>query len=277
MRFIQSCALYHQLHDKLNEMKKLGIVWHFRKTDITYICHSNTCTMNVHVLQHVSFEGPEFIADWCAEKGHHLTYTRFYQPGAPLPTQNDVDFLVIMGGPMGVYDTDIYPWLQQEKDFITAFLTTNKPVLGICLGAQLLSVCAGAAVQPAPQKEIGWFPVMPVAATTAVPWLQALLQHNPVLFHWHGDRFNIPAGAVNLAATAANDNQAFLLGNNQLALQFHAEVKPDGMQRMITAGLDELQPGSFIQSADTITGKANFSASNTIMRGMLEQLVAAGS
>lgn len=230
--------------------------------------------MNVHIFQHVPFEGPGIIADWCLSKGHRMTTTGWYAPEHHLPTPDQVDLLVIMGGPMGVYDENIHPWLREEKAYITSFLQKDKPILGICLGAQLLAVCSGAIVKAAPQKEIGWFPVKPTAAAKDQPWFYSIFESEPVLFHWHGDRFEIPTGAVNLAYTAANDNQAFLLHEKALGLQFHTEIKKDGLFRMMDEGRDELQEGAYIQSADTILSTSCFEGSHHIMRKVLEHLTA---
>jgi GMP synthase-like glutamine amidotransferase len=230
--------------------------------------------MNIHIFQHVPFEGPGIIIDWSIANGHHLSTTPFYAHDYQLPEATAIDMLIIMGGPMGVYDEAIHPWLKEEKTFITSFLRENKPILGICLGAQLLAVCSGAAVQAAPRKEIGWFPVTPTAAAANAPWFYSLLEPHPVLFHWHGDRFGIPAGAVNLACTEANDNQAFLLNGKVLGLQFHAEVAREGLNRMVHEGLHELQQDRYIQSADVILNNPSFDIPHAIMGKVLDHLTA---
>lgn len=228
---------------------------------------------NIHVLQHVPFEGPGSIADWCAARSHTLSFTPLYASELVLPDPDAVDLLVIMGGPMSVYDEPLYPWLEAEKDLITSFLREDKPVLGICLGAQLLAVCSGADVGPATNKEVGWFPVYPTPAAAEAPWLYSLLESRPVLFHWHGDRFAIPAGAVNLAATDANDNQAFLLnGGRVVGLQFHPEVTPALLELMVAEGRHELRVGGFIQSANTILNSGSYDAPGVVMRGVLDHL-----
>jgi len=231
--------------------------------------------MNVHVLQHVPFEGPGSIEDWCVAGGHSLRITPLYSPGMVLPAIADIDLLVIMGGPMNVYEDHIYPWLGAEKAFITAFLRSGKPVLGICLGAQLLALCCGAAVGWAAQVEIGWFPVEPTPAAAAFPWLNTLLARRPVLFHWHGDQFEIPAGASNLVSTSANGNQAFVLeGGRVVGLQFHPEVTPGLLEQMVAEGRDELTPSPFIQSAREMGSGAAYRDAGRVMRGVLNHLLA---
>ena len=230
--------------------------------------------MNVHVFQHVSFEGPGSIADWCFANGHVLSITPLYAAGVVFPEPDAVDLLVIMGGPMSVYDDALYPSLAGEKAFISTFLRTSKPVLGICLGAQLIALCSGVPVGRAAHPEIGWYPVSPTPAAAAFPWLYSLLESRPMLFHWHGDRFGIPPGAVNLASTEANDNQAFVLNDGLVVgLQFHPEMTPELLEQMVAEGRHELQVGGFIQSAVAIMEGAMFGVSRVVMWAVLDHLL----
>jgi GMP synthase-like glutamine amidotransferase len=227
--------------------------------------------MRVQVLQHVPFEGPGSIADWCIAGGHALSVTPMYSPGVELPAIAGIDLLVIMGGPMNVYDDEIHPWLTAEKEFIRTYLAKEKPVLGICLGAQLLALCCGASVGRAAYPEIGWFTVSTTPAAAAFPWLHSLLAGQPLLFHWHGDRFEIPAGADNLVMTAANDNQAFVLcGGRVVGLQFHPEITPVLLEQMVAEGRHELRANGFVQSAGAIIAGAQYRPAGVIMRGVLD-------
>lgn len=224
--------------------------------------------MKAHILQHVPFEGPGYIGTWLSAHDYTLSFTRFYETDYQLPTPESVDVLVVMGGPMGVYDEAIYPWLTAEKAFITRVITAGKNVLGICLGAQLIAACTGATVDKAPLKEIGWFPVQ---ATPASPlWWKELVQSVPAFFHWHGDRFAIPEGAVDLAYTEGNSNQAFLLGNKVLGLQFHAEVTPADVAEMVKHGREELQKAPFIQNEAEILAAVHHA---TVVNKMLAELL----
>lgn len=189
--------------------------------------------MNIHYLQHVPFEGLGYIETWLIENNHEISLTRFYEPDYSLPSASEIDALIVMGGPMGVYDTEKHHWLEEEKALIKACLQAGKKVLGICLGAQLIADCLGAHINTAPHKEIGWFPVIPTEDSKEQSWLYELFQQNPVVFHWHGDRFEIPAGCLNLLSSEANTNQAFSYDENVIGLQFHLEVTAETITLML--------------------------------------------
>lgn len=198
--------------------------------------------MRIRIFQHASFEGPAAIAEWAEERGHTLEYTRFYD-NDPLPAAADVDMLVIMGGPMSVNETDKYPWLRNEIAFINDAVESGKPVLGVCLGSQLLAASLGARVYPNTEKEIGWFPV-----AFKAPWAPDTL----TVCHWHGDTFDLPEGAVHLAESPVTRNQAFQFGNNAVGLQFHMEMTPASLEGMIEACGHDLQESKWVQSAEAL-------------------------
>ncbi|HEX4871792.1 MAG TPA: type 1 glutamine amidotransferase [Nevskiaceae bacterium] len=179
--------------------------------------------MRVHWLQHAEFEGLGGLAPWLAAREIEPRCTRL-QRGEALPEDPAaIDLLVVMGGPMNVDDEARHPWLRAEKRFIEAALAAGVQVLGICLGAQLLARVLGAAVRPNPVPEIGWFEVERTAAGQSHPWF-AEWPDRTAVFHWHGDRFELPAGCQTLLRSAACDHQAFAVGEQILALQFHPEV-----------------------------------------------------
>lgn len=227
--------------------------------------------MNIHIFIHVPFEGPGFIQQWADNAGHHVTFTRFYENKSVLPSLDGIDGLIVMGGPMGVYDENQYPWLRTEKAFIGGSIGTGKKVLGICLGAQLIAACLGAPVYTAPNKEIGWFPVQPTEEGVSEDWFNALFEHRPTVFHWHGDQFGMPSGAANLLRSEANGNQAFLYGSSVLGLQFHLECTPDTTRAMLMHGDGELDStGPFVQSAGQITdGLHHCKSNNQVMEKLL--------
>lgn len=230
--------------------------------------------MHVHYLQHVSFEGLGYIETWLENHGHRISATRFYEPDSPLPTVARLDALIVMGGPMSIYDDAQYPWLQQEKAFIKDCIGAGKKVLGICLGAQLIADCLGAKVNRAAHKEIGWYPVVPANECGPLSWCFRLFGDNPVVFHWHGDKFDIPHGSHNLLSSEANTNQAFYYNQNVLGLQFHIEVTMDTIAQMLKNGSSELVDSAYIQHADQIrNGTKYVGQCNEIMEAILDEWI----
>lgn len=229
--------------------------------------------MKIHYLQHAPFEGLGFIETWFKRNNYSLSVTQLYENTKQLPKTKDIDGLVIMGGPMGVYDEDSYPWLKDEKIFIRKCILEKKKILGICLGAQLLADCLGARVYPASHKEIGWFPVAPTKECKSVEWFYKLFKNNPVVFHWHGDQFEIPEGSIHLITSEANSNQAFIYRENIVGLQFHPEVTEQTEELMLENGKSDLTDGKYIQSEKEIrTGLVNSSECNQLMSEILARL-----
>ena len=151
---------------------------------------------------------------------------------------------------MGVHDETRYPWLKAEKKFIRQSMATGKMVLGICLGAQLIAQVLGANVAKNPQKEIGWFPVRLTPEAQKVPVFQGIPEEL-MAFHWHGDTFEIPKGAIHIASSEACANQAFVLGRIY-GLQFHLESSRESIERLIKNCGDEVTHGKYIQDAEKI-------------------------
>lgn len=166
-----------------------------------------------------------------------------------MPGIEEVDFLVVMGGPMSVNDEQQFPWLSKEKAFIREFIATGRPVLGICLGAQLIAAALGARVYANREKEIGWFPIRGVNLSGGN---NHRFPPQCDVFQWHGETFDLPPGAVRLAESAACKNQAFQLGESVIGLQFHLETTPRSARDLVTHCGDELVEGAFIQSAEQI-------------------------
>ena len=209
---------------------------------------------------HVPFEGPGIIANWIKKKNHHLEYTRFYQED-PLPEVSEVDMLVIMGGTMNVFDFHIHPWMQDEIDWVTGFMDTGKPVLGICLGAQIIASALGVDVYPGKEREIGWHNLqfLPSLGDFRI-WKDLPVARK--VFHWHGDTFPIPAGATRIASSKAFPNQGFIYNNRVLALQFHLEVTPDSVKALVDNCRDELVPGTYIQTEEEIMAEEKYYHTN---------------
>jgi GMP synthase-like glutamine amidotransferase len=187
--------------------------------------------MRLHFLQHVQFEGLGSIEPWALSRGAYISSTRLYRD-EPLPVDLSMDLLVVMGGPMGVHDDNRFPWLAREKEFLRAAISAGVQVLGICLGAQLVASVLGANVYPNRHKEIGWLPIESVPGAEEHV-LGHLLSEAGMVFHWHGDTFDLPKHAIWLARSEACDNQAFIVGNQILAVQFHLETTADSAQALI--------------------------------------------
>ncbi len=207
--------------------------------------------MKVNYLTHVPYEGLGALECALIRCGHGLARTRLYA-GESLPDPDAVEGLIVMGGPMSIHDEDDCPWLVEEKRFVARVLERGVPVLGICLGAQLIAHALGARVYPNAEKEIGWFPVdrMPQAAPSALDGLPTRF----TAFHWHGETFDLPAGAVHLASSAACPNQAFAWGR-ALALQFHLEVLPSGVADLCVFGAGDLDSGRYVQAPHAMLGE----------------------
>lgn len=207
--------------------------------------------MRAHCLQHVAFEGLGSMKQWLQEAGYEISYTRFFE-SAVLPKLEEIDFLIALGGPMSVNDEVQFPWLSQEKTFIRGAVRAQKPVLGICLGAQLIASSMGARVYPNRHKEIGWFSVKASATADKSPFRVFRFPPEVEVFHWHGETFDLPAGSVRLAASAGCRNQAFQLGPSVIGLQFHLETTPESLQALITNCRAELVPSTYVQLEEAI-------------------------
>lgn len=207
--------------------------------------------MRIQVIKHELLEGPGAIAVWAAERGHAVAITELSK-GEPLPEPRDFDALVLMGGSMSVNDEDRHAWLGPEKQLVRASQVEGKKILGICLGAQLIASALWAQVSQNPEKEIGWFPVEATEEGWKHPFWVGLPRALPV-FHWHGETFGLPAGAVHLLRSAACENQGYAVGTQVLALQCHPEVDAVSVAEMIENGRDELEAGRwFIQTEEVI-------------------------
>ncbi len=208
--------------------------------------------MHIHCFLHVSFETPGTILEWASLKGHTITYTLFQEDSFSLPAHSAIDALLIMGGPMNVDETDTYPWLIPEKKFIREAIELGKKVMGICLGAQLIAAALGQKVYKGKEKEIGFFPINFTAQALQHPFCSHYSREY-TLFHWHGDTFDLPDNAILLASTQACVNQAFLIGNHVLGLQFHPEMNEATIEQMLLHDGGELdEKGNFIQSKELI-------------------------
>ena len=227
--------------------------------------------MRLHYFQHVSFEGLGSIDPWAKEMGYEITSTRLFAKD-PFPNLDDIDWLIIMGGPMGIYDEDKYPWLLSEKNYIEQAVVQGKIVLGICLGAQLIADVLGAKIYPNKHKEIGWFPIQKTRET-AHTRLADFLPAQIDVFHWHGDTFDIPKGAIHIAKSKACENQGFIYDDHVVALQFHLETTEQSAKELIDNCQDDIKKGPFIQSsAEILSDKKRFEKINGLISELLNHL-----
>ena len=228
--------------------------------------------MRINYFQHVPFEGLGSIESWVKERKYQLSSTRFYEGETP-PELDAIDGLVIMGGPMGVSDTNEFPWLKAEREYIRAAIDSEKKVLGICLGAQLIADALGARVYKNDEKEIGWFPV----SLTQDGKESAILSGVPddfVCFHWHSDTFELPEGVLHLASSEACIHQAFSYREHVLALQFHPEFTQDSIRELSEHCGSTIKAGPFVQELDSFAEipATQIESTNKIMNNILEKL-----
>jgi GMP synthase-like glutamine amidotransferase len=227
-------------------------------------------------LQHSPFEGPGYLDTWARAHGHELAPIELWT-GAPPPRVATEEGLIILGGPMNVYDHERCPWLAGEQRCIEAALVAGAPVLGICLGAQLLSVVLGGSVTRNDQPEIGWFPVelTPAGRNTAA---FSGFPERFTPFHWHGDRFSIPAGAVHVARSAGCVEQAFVYGDRIVGLQFHLESTPSTVGTLVGHCGSDITHGPWIQDSLTMQRDAShWTDAHALLDHLLANLIHAAA
>jgi GMP synthase-like glutamine amidotransferase len=210
--------------------------------------------MRIHVIQHVPFEGPGLIAAWAAERGHELAsalaLTEEY------PSADDIDFLVVMGGPMDADDEAKSPWLHAEKRFIAEAIASGRLVLGVCLGAQIIAEVLGGNVRRNPEKEIGWFTVERTVMGADEPLFSGW--PDPVVVgQWHSDTFDLPGGIEPILSSEACANQAFVFDRRVVGLQFHIEWTQRSVAALVSACGDDCDDtGLWVMAPTQITDEA---------------------
>jgi len=232
----------------------------------------------------VPFEGIGAIGEWARSRAHDLLSTEmFLVPTPALPRIDELDFLVVMGGPMNIYQEAEHPWLAQEKAFIASAIAAGKLVLGICLGAQLVADVLGGPVSKGEHPEIGWHTVKLTEAGRAIPVFAGFPERFAAL-HWHGDIFAIPPGAVHVASSEACANQAFAYdGGRVVALQFHLEETKESLELLIDNVGDELATGDhqlpdgrwISRAAELLSPSAPFGLCRDLLFGLLDSMVVA--
>lgn len=228
--------------------------------------------MEIAVFQHADYESPGAIVDWARARGHRLDTVPWHREGPARDPVERADALILMGGPMSIHDRDRLPWLAEERRALEAWLTVDRgPVLGICLGAQMLAHCLGGRVEPAPIPEMGWHSVTRTPEGRAHPLLAGLPDRFTPL-HWHGERFTLPPGTFRLAASDAEPNQAFAdPAGRRVGLQFHLEATAELAGEFVARNADRLGRGLHIQGADEIRRGASRRAAR--LRPLLHRLL----
>jgi GMP synthase-like glutamine amidotransferase len=226
----------------------------------------------VHYVQHVPFETPAYICELAQACGDTVTGSLLFEK-VEFPSLSEFDSLVIMGGPMGVYQEKEYGWLAEEKSFIEKAIAGGKSVLGICLGAQLIADVLGGRIFPGGEREIGWFPVN---LTPEAGMMDLFKDVSPefIAFHWHGDTFELPPRSRWIASSAAYKNQGFIYDNRVLALQFHLETTKESVEALVRNCKDEMTEGKWIQGEKEILEGVNrcIGAANGLMKNIYEKL-----
>jgi len=229
-------------------------------------------TLKVHYLQHVSFEGLGSMDKYFSDRNYEVTSTKLYD-NEELPEEMDFDLLVIMGGPMGVRDTDVYPWLVAEEAFVKSAIDDGKFVLGICLGAQIIAHSLGAEVTENRYREIGWHS-LEINENIEETFFADIIEDGDEVFHWHGETFSIPEGAVHIASSQACENQAFIYNERVLAFQFHLETTAQSAKTLMDNCGSELDSSEFTSTPEEIMGDSDrFLRINEIMSNILDRIV----
>jgi GMP synthase-like glutamine amidotransferase len=209
--------------------------------------------MEILVFQHHPLEGLGTIKDWLESHQASITYHKFFEDQS-IPNIDDYDGLIIMGGPMSVNDEDEHPWITDAVKTIKRAIDSNKKVLGICLGAQLIAKSLGAIVKPNQHREIGLHPISPVKTSNT----DVFTFPNPLnVIHWHSQTFDIPLNATHIAQSEACTNQGFQMGKNAIGLQFHLELDKDSLKSLIKEFKDQLIQDQYVHNEGRINSITN--------------------
>lgn len=227
--------------------------------------------MNIHVLHHVRLPIKHGIVQYLDSCSHSISHNYLSEKHV-FPDVSNINWLIIMGGPMSANDEDKYPWLIAEKAFIKHVIDAGKTVFGICLGAQLIATALGAKVTKNPQAEFGWHPITPSEAVKET-LLVDIFSQEMTFFHSHGETFDIPIGATRIASSEACKNQGFIYDSRVVGIQFHPEITPE-LADLFTAHLDPTWTSSPFCNITVDTSKEQqlFQQSALVIEKMLGEM-----
>ncbi|MFP7478264.1 type 1 glutamine amidotransferase [Terribacillus saccharophilus] len=220
--------------------------------------------MIIDVLQHVPFEDLAAIKGWGESRGHSFRVQHLYE-NPVLPDAKDISMLIILGGPMSANDAD--SWIVGERTLILELIDQQKPIFGICLGAQQIAKALGATVFQGEQKEVGWFPIQTI--TSHFPFIPDKM----AVFHWHGEQFTLPDDATRLFGNEVCENQGFMYQGNVIGLQFHFETTKESMEKLILHDKAYIDDGAFVQSADVMKSSKLPAENVEVLFQLLDHLV----
>jgi GMP synthase (glutamine-hydrolysing) len=224
--------------------------------------------VNILCLTHADFETPGTIESWASDNGHDFTISKPYA-GELLPDAGGFDWVIVMGGPQSGIRLNDYPYLVQEVELLRAAVTQKKKVLGLCLGAQLIGAALGAKTLRSPQKEVGVYPITLTHFAHSDPLLAGLPRSFPVI-HWHNDMPGLTDRAVVLASSPGCPRQIVRYGSITYGFQCHLEITREGIQTMVAAVPEDLQPSKYTQSQTQIL-EQDYPVINGLMRTILDR------
>ncbi|MFZ2375359.1 MAG: type 1 glutamine amidotransferase [Trichococcus flocculiformis] len=222
--------------------------------------------MEIAILQHVDFEGPAEIENWCRQTGNEYKVHRLFL-GEALPKAERTDFLVILGGPMSVLDE--LPWLEEERQLIRVLISQGKPVFGVCLGGQQIAKTLGADIFQGEYREAGWLPIRTMKSETLGEPPEEL-----VVFHWHGEQFGLPEGAERLFTSEVCPNQGFIYKENVIGLQFHFESTKESIESILQNDAAFLDGTAYTQTSAEIRNYPIPASNRKLLYRLLDRLKA---